>query len=263
MDPRGYRADYGRRSWGGGQGAGANATVEQFLIRGLVTACQACGERDDKSSDCRAISDTSIPNGPAISPIVAQKEAPNALPCLPDIFDTDRTRPDEIAHSLVGFVWHPYRCELASAREPRQQDRIASVGLDAIAGPARSVRRRDDLTHMASCVDLTVQAVPTWACFVHDVQFAVPIAKLLEHASHGIRGVADPAVETHITRSPISNGNGDRFLVDIEPEIGAKVRHGPSPLCMRIGAESAQPSFNDLHIVRRTTSRPPLRTSVI
>jgi hypothetical protein len=31
----------GQRSWGGGQGAGANATVEQFLIRGLATACQA------------------------------------------------------------------------------------------------------------------------------------------------------------------------------------------------------------------------------
>jgi hypothetical protein len=27
---------------------------------------------------------------------------------------------------------------------------------------------------------------------------------------------------------------------------------------MRIGAESAQPSFNDLHIARRTTSHPPL-----
>jgi hypothetical protein len=54
---------------------------------------------------------------------------------------------------------------------------------------------------MASCVDLTVQAVPTSACFVHDMQFAVSIAKLLEHARDGIRGVADPAVETHITRS--------------------------------------------------------------
>jgi hypothetical protein len=32
----------GRRSWGGGQGAGAISTVEQFLMRGLVTACQAC-----------------------------------------------------------------------------------------------------------------------------------------------------------------------------------------------------------------------------
>ena len=27
--------------WDGGQGAGANATVEQFLMRGLATACQA------------------------------------------------------------------------------------------------------------------------------------------------------------------------------------------------------------------------------
>lgn len=28
------------KGWGGGQGAGAFATVEPFLIRGLVTACQ-------------------------------------------------------------------------------------------------------------------------------------------------------------------------------------------------------------------------------
>jgi hypothetical protein len=32
----------GRQSWGGGQGAGAITTVEQFLMRGLATACQAC-----------------------------------------------------------------------------------------------------------------------------------------------------------------------------------------------------------------------------
>src|SRR5271157_289530 len=30
------------KAWGGGQGAGAYTTVEQFLIRGLVTACQVC-----------------------------------------------------------------------------------------------------------------------------------------------------------------------------------------------------------------------------
>jgi hypothetical protein len=30
------------KTWGGGQGAGTSATVEQFLIRGLVTACQVC-----------------------------------------------------------------------------------------------------------------------------------------------------------------------------------------------------------------------------
>jgi hypothetical protein len=35
-------ADEGRESWGGGQGAGAITTVEQFLMRGLATACQAC-----------------------------------------------------------------------------------------------------------------------------------------------------------------------------------------------------------------------------
>ena len=39
--PRDGRAESGDRDWGGGQSAGANATVEQFLMRGLDTACQA------------------------------------------------------------------------------------------------------------------------------------------------------------------------------------------------------------------------------
>jgi hypothetical protein len=39
---RADRADDTGSGWGGRQGAGAIATVEQFLIRGLDTACQGC-----------------------------------------------------------------------------------------------------------------------------------------------------------------------------------------------------------------------------
>jgi hypothetical protein len=42
----------------------------------------------------------------------------------------------------------------------------------------------------------------------------------------------------HIARSSVSNGDGNRLLVDIEAEIGIKV-HWSVSLCMRIGAESA------------------------
>jgi hypothetical protein len=70
------------------------------------------------------------------------------------------------------------------------------------------------------------------------VQLAIPLANLLQHRGNGIRGVADPAIETHIARSSVSNGDGNRFLVDIEAEIGVKV-HWSVSLCMRIGAESA------------------------
>jgi hypothetical protein len=42
LNPRQIVRTMYRQSWGGGQGAGAITTVEQFLMRGLATACQAC-----------------------------------------------------------------------------------------------------------------------------------------------------------------------------------------------------------------------------
>ena len=43
-------------TWGGGQGAGAIATVEQFLIRGLGTACQVCVVGQPRSDSRRSAS---------------------------------------------------------------------------------------------------------------------------------------------------------------------------------------------------------------
>jgi hypothetical protein len=141
----------------------------------------------------------SLPNGTAVSPIVAQEEAPNALPCLPDAFDSNCTSPDQIAHGLVDFIRYPYSRQLAGTPEPREQDRIASVGLNTIAGAAWRVCRRDNLTHMAGCVDLTIEAVATGARFVDNMQFAISIAELLEHPSDGIGSVCDAAIEAAIT----------------------------------------------------------------
>ena len=84
---------------------------------------------------------TSLPNGSDISSAVAQEKAMNALTCLSGRFDSDLTGPDEIAHRLVGLVGNPYGGEFASAREPRQQNRIASVSLDAIASTPWRVRQ--------------------------------------------------------------------------------------------------------------------------
>jgi hypothetical protein len=82
---------------------------------------------------------------------------------------------------------------------------------------------------MAGCVDLTIEAVPAGARFVDDMQFAISIAELLEHPGDSIAIVSDAAVEAHITRLPLSNSYGNRFLVNIEPEKSDRIRHGPSP----------------------------------
>jgi hypothetical protein len=118
---------------------------------------------------------------------------------LPDVFDSNLAAPDQIAHGLVDFIGYPYSRQFAGTPEPREQDRIASVGLNTIAGSAWCVCWRDNLTHMAGCVDLTIQAVPTGACFVEDMQFAISIAELLEDPGDGIRSVRDAAIEAHIT----------------------------------------------------------------
>jgi hypothetical protein len=41
-----------------------------------------------------------------------------------------------------------------------------------------------------------------------------------------MRAVADGTIETHITRLPVSNGDGDRFFVDIESEISVAIPGG-------------------------------------
>jgi len=181
---------------------------------------------------------TSLPNSSDISPPMAQERALNALTCLPDRFDSDLTSPNEITHRFMALVGNPYGGEFASPREPRQLNRIASGSLDAIASTPWRVRRRDDSTDMACVVDLPIQTVTAGACFLDHVQLAIPLGNPLQRRGNGIRSVADPAVETHIARSSVGNGDGNRVLVDIEAEIGIKV-HWSVSLCMRIGAESA------------------------
>jgi hypothetical protein len=92
----------------------------------------------------------------------------------------------------VGLVGNPYGGEFASAREPRQQNRIASVSLDAITSTPWRVRRRDHCTDMACAVDLPIQTVTAGACFVDHVQLAIPLGDLLQHRGNGIRVLLIP-----------------------------------------------------------------------
>ena len=68
---------------------------------------------------------------------VAQQESVQALPHLLVDDHEILTRPAEIAHRFVIFTRNPHGAEIAAAVQTRQRERVAAVGLDALAGRTR------------------------------------------------------------------------------------------------------------------------------
>ena len=66
----------------------------------------------------------------------------------------------QIAQRLVCLVWHPDRCEITTAQQPRELERVAPIGFDLIAGAFGNERRRDDHAVDTHPRQLTVQRVP-------------------------------------------------------------------------------------------------------
>jgi hypothetical protein len=54
--------------------------------------------------------------------------------------------PREVADRFLGLVGDMDRRQLASAKQPNQLDRVAPIGLNPLAGPARGQCRGDHLT---------------------------------------------------------------------------------------------------------------------
>src|SRR5262245_13791662 len=118
------------------------------------------------------------------------------------------------------------------------------------------MRRRDDFADMAGIIDLPIQAISTRPGFVDAVEPSVAIAELLQHGRDGIRCVADFSKEAGLASSPsIRDSDRDRLFVDIEAEVGAKL-HLVRLLVHEDRRRIGEPSFHDLHIVRRTTCDP-------
>src|SRR5437773_3248716 len=95
-------------TWGGGQGAGAIATVEQFLIRGLGTACQVCVVGQPRSDSRRSASPLPklLEDSPGPAPM------PWPLPQILQCFSGSGAR----------------RCDLGD--RPDESDKLASDGCD-------------------------------------------------------------------------------------------------------------------------------------
>jgi hypothetical protein len=89
-------------------GAAAVATVEQFLIRGLGTACQVCV---------------------AGLPQPDSRRSALPLPKLPKDPPDRHQRPE-----AIGLVRNPDGREFSGTRKPRQHECITPIGLDVISG---------------------------------------------------------------------------------------------------------------------------------
>jgi hypothetical protein len=76
---------------------------------------------------------SSLPDRASVSAAVSQQEPLNALPACLTSFAGDLASADQIAHGLVRAVGDPDFCQLACPRQSSQHDRVAPVGLYAVA----------------------------------------------------------------------------------------------------------------------------------
>jgi hypothetical protein len=88
--------------------------------------------------------------------------------------------PDQVAKSLVGLVGYPDRREVPAAQQPGQLGRIASVGLDPVAGLDGDQRGRDDHACDAHGSQLTMEGVAGWTGFIGDTDLNLCSPKSLE-----------------------------------------------------------------------------------
>jgi hypothetical protein len=91
---------------------------------------------------------------------VPQQELPEPVARRGEVLAHVVASPHQVAHRLLVLGGHRDGGELAGPVEPRELARIAPVGLDAVAGPDRNERRRDDLAGDAHRRELPIDLVP-------------------------------------------------------------------------------------------------------
>ena len=139
---------------------------------------------------------------------------------------------DQIANGLMDLVWHPDRHQFARSQQARQGDRVAPVGLHAIARARRHKRGRDHIADMAEGSDVAVKPIPGWAGLIADVQGLVLARQLTQEPLNGSRRGLDLAEIAHLPLSAaLRNGHGVLGLRCIESDVSyAMMVHGPSSL---------------------------------
>ena len=78
--------------------------------------------------------------------------------------------------------------------QPRQFERITSVGLDAVAGSSGNERGRNNGAVMTGIRQLTLEPVATWTSLVAKVQLMVIARQPSQQLPQGVRPIGDLAI---------------------------------------------------------------------
>ena len=175
-------------------------------------------------------------------PTMAQKEGEKVLAFLAQILARCGPNPHQIAHRFIDRVRNPNPVQFARPQQPRQSDRVASVGLDALACALGDQRRRNDIAAVAERNDLPVKSVAGRAGFIAEMQARMLLLQLAHEALHRRRRRLDLAEIAHLSfPAPLRNRDRVLGLRHIDTDVKSLIFcHGPSFLCLGLG--SALPS---------------------
>jgi len=131
----------------------------------------------------------------------------------------------EIAHGFLGGVGNPNRGELAGAIEARQAQAVSPVGLDPLAWLARNQRRRHHGAVLVGRDQLPVKLIAAGARFVAKPQRPAFGAEPPQQSLQCFGAVLDLAPVARRFATFVGNRDVDPLLVDIQPDVLAKLRH--------------------------------------
>jgi len=153
----------------------------------------------------------------------------------------------KIPDRFVPFIRNDDASQIAGARLPREQQRIAPIRLDALfAGTACDARRCNNLTLPVLFAQVAHPAIPTRPCFVHQ-QRVLGSATLTSQRLAQLRGQRiDSANKSRRCTARIRNRDCNGVFVNVQSDIGSdRLFHGLSPALGSLNPHGS------LHVVRR------------
>ena len=91
-----------------------------------------------------AVPERPVPAGPGEVALAAQQERRQPVPGAHQVRAQILAAADQVAQLLLLFGGNPDQPQFARGQQPRQPDRVALVGLDAVTGTTLDVARRAD-----------------------------------------------------------------------------------------------------------------------
>ncbi len=163
--------------------------------------------------------------GHGIVAVLAQHEAVDLLPDTYPCAHCGVTRTDEIAHRFVLDIAHPDRREITGTEPRGQQDRVAAIVLDAIAGLLRDKRWRDHVALKAALSDVPVQRVTTRARLVAKAKLVASLSQTIDQLVEGFEIVRQHAEILDIGLIRHRKCDRNSLLVNIHPDKHRHQRH--------------------------------------